>query len=337
MRKLFTLSIVAACISYNAMANVFRVNSSLATDVNQKLFNTINEANNSALVAEGDTLMIEPSATEYISASITKRLVLIGPGYFLEENPQTQASLLKALVRNINITATAPGTILQGLNFAGGNTNYAPDIRANNVIVMRCYMPYAISLIGTLKDVQIIQNYFVGIPVSVGNTGYTFSNVVLSNNFIGGTINITSNNNRIFSAVENNIFAGNNVTLTTNIFRSNIIISSSATVNVASQNIQNNLTAGGQLGTANGNQTYTPASLFAGAAGNSTDGQYKIQSSSSYLTAGYGGTQPGIFGGVFPYILSGIPPIPAIYGFTSNAYANQQDGLPVNIKVKANQ
>lgn len=317
------------------MSNVFRVNNSLATDPNQKLFSTINEANNSSLVMAGDTLMIEPSATVYGNATITKGLILIGPGYFLEQNPQSQANALRAMVSSINISATASGTILQGLSFAPGTFN-RPDINASNVIIMRCHLPQPMYIIGTVTNVQVIQNYFVGTPIVVG-TFDRFSNVILNNNFIGGDINLASNNNYVFAAVQNNIFSGNNITLTTSTFRSNIITRSAATVNAASQNIENNLTAGGQLSATNGNLTYTPANLFVGNTGNSTDGQYKIQTGSSYLTAGYGGTQPGIFGGSHPYVLSGVPPIPVIYGFSAGGYANQQEGLPINIKVKANQ
>ena len=82
---------------------------------------------------------------------------------------------------------------------------------------------------------------------------------------------------------------------------------------------------------------YNAGNLFVGATGNSPDGQYKLKSASPYLTAGYNGTQPGVFGGTQAYVLSGLPPVPSIYEFTADAFGSKQNGLSINIKVKANQ
>ena len=92
-----------------------------------------------------------------------------------------------------------------------------------------------------------------------------------------------------------------------------------------------------QLPATGGNQVYIAANLFVGATGNSPDGQYKLKPTSPYLTSGYNNTQPGVFGGTQAYVLSGLPPIPSIYEFTADAFGSKQNGLPISIKVKANQ
>ncbi|MFT3681500.1 MAG: hypothetical protein QM791_14600 [Ferruginibacter sp.] len=335
---LLSLLVILLC-SNNLSANIFRVNNALSTDPTQKIYNTILEANNAATVAAGDTLMIEGSTTNYGNTTLSKRLVLFGPGYFLTANPQTQASPLQAVLYNLTLGSAASGTVIAGLSFHPASGSYTPYINnASNIVIMRCYLPSPVVIIGTVSNVQIIQNYFVGTALDINSTAYTFNNISLKNNYIGAALSIASADTyqRIFSSVENNIFNGN-VALTATIFRSNIIVPTTATVTISSGSIENNLVSNGQLPTSNGNQTYVAANLFAGAAGNSTDGQYKLKAGSPYLAAGYNGIQPGIFGGTTAYVLSGQPPVPAIYQFTADGFVNKQDGLPINIKVKANQ
>lgn len=339
MQKISILIIVALCCLKDTYANIFRVNNTLTTNPVQKTYNSILEANNSSAVLPGDTLMIEGCPTEYDGTALNKRLVLIGPGYLLNENPQTQANLSTAVLRNLTFENGASGSIIAGLTFSGFSGSYIPYIsNASNIVIMRCYLPNPIVLIGNVSGIQIIQNYFARSAIYIGSGSYTFTGVSLKNNYIDEAQSITSSDSyqRIFSAVENNIFNGN-VTLTANVFRSNIITSTTAVVAVSSGSIENNLVANSQLPATNGNQTFNAANLFVGVSGNSIDGQYKLKGNSPYLAAGYNNTQPGIFGGTSPYVLSGLPATPAIYGFTADGFVNKAAGLQVNIKVKANQ
>src|SRR5689334_2698859 len=103
--RILVFTLLFTSLSALVRANIFRVNSSLTTDVPQKLFKTINEANNNASVLAGDTLMIEGSSLPYADATLTKPLILIGPGYLLTKNPQTQANGSPATVQVIEIKA----------------------------------------------------------------------------------------------------------------------------------------------------------------------------------------------------------------------------------------
>lgn len=98
-----------------AEAKVWRVNNQSPAGA---AFTEISTAIASPLVQNGDTLYVEGSATGYGFTTLTKKLVLIGPGYALsgaEPNNGMQATLLEALV-NITIDSTGSGSLLMGLN-----------------------------------------------------------------------------------------------------------------------------------------------------------------------------------------------------------------------------
>ncbi len=338
MKRILIACTLSMLVVFPSFANVFRVNSSLSTDASQRLFKTLSEANSSSSVATGDTLMVEGSTVVYDNLTLTKGLVLIGPGYFLSQNANNQADGLGATVQQIEISPSASGAVLMGLTFSSSNTGYIPIIETNQVVVMRCYLPHPVEINASVHDIMIVDNYFAGTAMSLSNTAWSFTGVVLTNNYINGQLSIGSSNDvqRVFSAVENNIFASGSVSLTTNSFRNNILTTPS-TVTLTCPYIENNLMSGSQLPATNGNQTYTASSLFVGTSGNSTDGQYQLLSNSPYKTAGANGAEPGIFGGSRPYILSGVPPIPVIYEIISDNFASKQKGLSVTIKVKSNQ
>ena len=77
-------------------AKIWRVNnrSGMAAD-----FTTAQAAHNGSTA--GDTVYFEPSATTYGDLTATKKLILVGPGYFLNENPETQANLTNAILGSV--------------------------------------------------------------------------------------------------------------------------------------------------------------------------------------------------------------------------------------------
>jgi len=67
------------------------------------VFKQITDAVASNLVSStnGDTLYVEGSTITYTGVSITKKLIIIGPGYFLNENPKVSSDILSANLDNI--------------------------------------------------------------------------------------------------------------------------------------------------------------------------------------------------------------------------------------------
>src|SRR5262245_10399678 len=101
----------------DAQARIWRVNNQEAMGAD---FTYLSAAYSAA--AAGDTLHIESlSAYEYLP-SFTKKLMILGPGYFLEENPQTRAATQSVqLYGSIIFEPGSEGSVLMGLNFQGSS------------------------------------------------------------------------------------------------------------------------------------------------------------------------------------------------------------------------
>ena len=64
----------------------------------------------------------------------------------------------------------------------------------------------------------------------------------------------------------------------------------------------------------------------------SADGRYQLKALSPAIGAGSNGEDCGMFGGTDPYVLSGMPPVPAIYYFNYNF---NNSTINVDMKVKS--
>jgi hypothetical protein len=345
MQKSTLVSIIIAlgCLgaSITGFAATVRINNTLANDPARKIYAGLQAAHDDGTnVGAGDTLLVEGTPLEYEGLTCTKRLVIIGPGYLLTQNPQSQANSQSARVRAIDFNAGSEGSVIIGLTFSNNSSLYGPSIRVNNIAVMRCYLTNGIKINASISNLVVVQNYLEKYGIDVNSSLYSFGGVILRNNIIASPIAITQYTDapRIFAAVEHNVFLGN-VTVSANAFRNNIIAGKAATVAVTSGAIQNNLVSNNQLPPTDGNQTYNETALFAGlaGAGNSTDGQYQLKPDSPYRAAGLNGVEPGAFGGSEPYVLSGVPAIPTIYDLQGESVGSKQNGLNVTIKARTNQ
>ena len=330
---LYPLAVAALCLlTHLSYATIWRVNNN---DESADYASLQQAHDDNANVRSGDTLMIEGSTELYSSqAVITKRLVIIGPGYFLNENPSTQANGIEAILyQSIQFDPGSEGSLLTGVSIDNGSV----VINADGITVQRCRLSGSgiyLSISNQVKSIIIEQCYIGRITYNLG-----FSDVKLLNSIVLSDVSIDSppTRQRVFSQVENNLFLGNRLTLSADVFINNIVTTSEE-IAVTSNEIRNNLAANAQLGTDNGNQDYNPTNdvLFFGEEGNSTDGQYRIRDDSPYKAIGTNGTEPGPFGGPNPYVLSGLPPIPVVYELRTEGVGNQEAGLPVTIKVKSN-
>ena len=90
---------------------------------------------------------------------------------------------------------------------------------------------------------------------------------------------------------------------------------------------------------ANGNQyNVNMANVFVDyndTQGYSTDGKWQLKTGSPAIGAGINGVDCGVFGGVNPYVLSGIPALPHIYEAAISGTAYSNEGLSCTIKVKS--
>lgn len=330
MKKLLLLISLAGwvCISLTAQ-KLHRVNNNTDFDAD---FTTLQAAVTAA--SDNDTIYMEGSATNYEGATIGKPLTIVGPGFFLSENPKTQANNTSAVIDSeITFTSGSEGSTIMGCFL------YYADltISVSDISVIRNYL-HQVEFTGTSNNIVVIQNYvFANINAGTGN----IMNTIISNNIIRGAI--------YAQVTSGPLIISNNICWTTNwtypidchnaSIQNNIISYEFSSINPNTGNtISYNILA--EDGTdANGNQYNVDMNLvfadFDGALNLSTDGKWELKAGSPALASGSGGVDCGAFGGSTPYILSGVPNLPHIYEADVPASATSDSGLPVSIKVKS--
>jgi len=285
----------------------------------------------------GDTIYMEGSTTFYAGATINKELTIVGPGYFLDENPKTQANSLEAKFNSdLTFAAGSDGSSLLGCRF----TDYNADIiiSADDISVIRNYIG-TVLFQATCDNIMLAQNY-VYVNIQAVSPG-AMTNSIISNNIIGLAFWTESTSGPL--VVSNNVFTTNSHPSPVDCYnaniQNNIVTYENATIIVNTGNsINNNILA--EDGTDAGGNQYnvdmtTVFAYFDGQLDLSTDGRWALKAASPALGAGAGGTDCGVFGGLAPYILSGIPNLPHIYEANVQAAASSESGLEVTIEVKS--
>lgn len=346
------LVIGIALISLSAQAKCYRVNNNPGMGAQ---FTSFQAAHDSCHT--GDTLYVEGTTISYGSPTISKKISVIGPGFFLGQNPQTQVNPTSALFTQVICAMGSAGTYLTGLDInylilASGVNNIV--IKRNHIGCPTCQNSYAngvINLQGNNANILIIQNYvicqqFNSNPIYAPLTLMAgCSNATISNNYIEGT---TGNNDYVLymdpaasAVISNNIFkgvGGASMTIWGSSVNNNVFLIPGPTpITGGNSSYHNNFSNAAQLDTTVGNPNHnhnnvSAATLFVNSG--SSDGMYKLISGSPAIGAGISGEDCGMFGGLDPYVLSGIPTVPSIYFFA--APTSGSGTLPVHVKIKSN-
>lgn len=324
-----------------------------ANTANGAPYSTIQAAIDAAVA--NDTIQIAGASSGYAGATVTKPLVFIGPGYFLGENPETQVNKSPArIIGTLAFDAGSSNSVVMGLFFDSPGAIHI-DGGLGNIIIKRNYFDNSPGITfnatnAVINTVSIQQNYFATRPVD-NSFNVTNNNVSLLNNFIGGDISGLSGSgmtikNNVIVSTSNFAFNASDPVMNSTV-QNNIIIITGTTpaANMdVSNSFTNNLSNVAVFGTANSNQAsvnmttvfqvdpalVTPPAPF------STDGRWQlVPTTSPAIGAGAASEDCGMFGTTDPYILSGIPPIPAIYEIAAPSSATQSGGLNVNIKAKS--
>ena len=128
MKRIFFLATVMACVLLTLPVMVYARSWRINNDVSRKAsFVDINAACASDDVMDGDFLYLDPGCDITTEQNITKRVTVVGPGYFLAD-----MAYVPAMIR-AKLTLSAEGVILTGLYST--NDFY---IKANNVTIERC-------------------------------------------------------------------------------------------------------------------------------------------------------------------------------------------------------
>ena len=270
--------------------------------------------------AEGDTIYIESSSVPYGNRDaygfngmkITKPVTIIGPGYALADNKITEYAAGEAYIGG-TIRIMAENTSISGVILS------EVKIEANNVTLSRCQI-----LDGTNNAVKILENvngsviekcFIVG---DIVGQNYPH-NAMISNNIICGNVTTFER-----SRIEHNTFGKYTrfgtvrdlkfCTVIENVMYS--IGKSKANTSAFVNNFEGDFTE------------YMPDSDF------SKDKNYKFKLESPLSTKSSDGGPIGAFGGVEPYVLSGLPEFPVISNVTGPTSINVYQGLPVTVTYK---
>lgn len=341
MKKLILLP--ALLLPLTLFAKIWIVDSNPGSA--SKDFVNLQEAHDGA--SAGDTLYLIGSGVSYITTKVTinKRLIIIGPGYFLN-NPETQVSLAAAFLRlatdpcnvGVEFAVGSEGSVLMGTQHAG-----SISILTNDIMIKRnlfygngesCSPHFRIRISGS--SVSILQNYVAPNQGSTSiqvNPGY--NTIRINNNFLQTAVFDVVNSSGSSGELVNNNFAGL-VKADNTLVQNNIFLIPPGFANTFNNCVvRNNITTGNTLPSGDGNILLVPqANIFVGTG--TIDGQWKLKDDSPAIGTGFEGVDMGMFGGDEPYVLSGIPPIPTIYQLNAPAVGEKNTGLPITIKAKSN-
>lgn len=370
MKTLYSIALVGfmALCSTSALATVWRVNNNSTSPATSTDFTSVTTALNSASVQNGDTLYVEGSPASYGSITINKRVTIIGTGYFLTDNDTTQANTQRSRFSIVTVNAGGLGTVLTGLDIDASSSSWVLTINADSVVVDRCYIrnttstssPGGAILVSSNRSGVEIKRSFLDRP---NNSTSCCSTPRVTLEILDGCSNIVVDNNIIKNGpkgqaltsydswairmgatataiVRNNVINGR-VQIFNSIFNNNIMIAgtgSSAQFNATMVSIQNNIGNSTQFGTTNGNQSnVNMTDVFEYGPGNeNVDNHYVLKAGSPAIGAGVSGVDCGAFGGSQPYVLSGMPAIPAIFEVTLGSnVVTSSSGLQLNTKSKA--
>jgi hypothetical protein len=333
MKKITPLVIILVVLfsSLQSSAKIWRVNNnpSLDGDVLEPstLFNNSNTATDPE-AASGDSVYLEPSGTAYNGFSVNKtNIVILGYGYFLNENIGFQANPNFARVSSINFLSTSTGSSVSGV-FVEGAVNCT---NVSNITCTRCFMfyfvlnAYTANGTGIRLDKSYIRYYpydqtiaptVTSITVNIENcifsdtTNNAITGLAFGNKIRGLLRNNTFNNaGQIYCYnfyIANNIFVGNTnfgsiTEAGNNIYRNNILSYPSNTTNAFVTNTSPN---SGNVFAQNMAPVFvgTPDNVFVSGStynnrinktGSTLEGRFDLKAGSPALGVGENGTTFG--------------------------------------------
>lgn len=356
----FWFVVTTTFCSQMAQATIWRVNSqsnynnssqwgeNYGGSSSYPVFKQINDAVNWNAVQANDSIYVEGSAVIYDDAVITKKLVIIGPGYFLSENPKVSNNTYDAKIGRVTFSTGSENSQIIGMNVIndGNSADGYVYVNVNGITVKRCRMERGVKFATLLNDVYILQNFFVaGASNAIytnGNSAFVEPNDIIFNNNICQTKLIWTNKNIL--ECNNNVFDGPANTLildfNTSSFKNNILRSVGITANInggTNNNVGYNTVSNNAVFSGTTGNVWEPnmGNLFI--AGGTTDGNYQLQTGATNNAAGDDGAERGVFGGaaiVNHYTLSGLAAIPVIYDVVTIGVSQPGTGLLVNIKAR---
>jgi len=333
MKKHTTIiTIICLMIAGSTFAqNHWRVNNAYGIDAD---FTEIQPAFDSATA--GDIIYIEGTNIPYGNATATKPFTILGTGYFLAVNDSTQANLAPSITGEIYLNPGSEGSYVAGLT---GSIN----ISASNVIVERNNLNRI--YVGNSYDVGNIvirQNY---VNIITDRSHYT--SAVIQNNII--TSYVSSSNKANWMIYNNTLYGSSTassgmINVHNSSIKNNIVFNTQSSLSYHCINTnpeQNNNIEFNVCNKEPYNQPVLENNIWDAvieeviADEGSAEKKLFLIEGSAAIGYGEGGIDCGAYGGLNPYVLSGMPPVPHIFKASVPVSATSTGGLPVNVKIKS--
>ncbi len=344
MKQILLLVTVMMAFAITTHATVWRLNNRPGTNAD---FTSLQQAHDAVfqgnpVVQPGDTLYLEASSGSYGNLIATKKLTIIGAGYFITENFETQADYNTSPVSTITFNNGSQGSSISGCSITNIVINTSEIVIQRNYIHLSASNTHCILFNSNNIDNVIIRNNYISHGASTSNvSGYCITsnkdgvnNIIIKNNYLQVSsihenrwpLNLSSGFSGI---IENNVIYGN-IVVHNCAFNNNILRDGS--FNKTNTTWFNNIGNANQFGDQYGNQkNVNMMDVFIGTG--STDGKWQLKPDSPASGTGVDGVDCGMFGGGFPYVLSGIPAIPAIYQLNIEVdNLNQQIEVEMSVK-----
>lgn len=329
----------------------------------------------------GDTIYVYGSPFTYPEIVVRKRLVLIGAGYAPNNQFGQPTTVTGLTFFRDSGSNNATGSIVTGFLFAG-RIDLGGTLVSNNIQLFRNRFNSYINLTGASPpgyvDNWVIYNNIIDSYIYGGGTSRTAlsaTNIIIANNIFNSSGYLYGFNTNS-ALVDHNLFLGTSnkfSSLFSVIITNNVIVRTSGNVMTSTvlctfnNNVCNQSTIGGA-------SEYSPTNsftaTFTGAGGGSNSGSgnqvgidplfvsasnfdsynanfnYRLQASSPVKNGSTDGTDPGIYGGTYPFPSGGVgtqydtAPMPAIPQVTAvniqNATIQPNGQLNVQVQGKVN-
>lgn len=285
-----------------------------------------------AAAAIDDTIYVEGSPTQYAAWNLSKKVTVIGEGYFLSQNGFGGGGALEARTGGCNISASEAKIL--GLYIAG-TIVFAANV--SGVIIESCRVDNFVSIGNGNTNHVFIKNFLVN-NISFG--GSAGGGHIISHNYIrfgilstSTSVSATITHNVINHANGNTYIGASNSTISNNIF---IRPGANVTFPPTNSVFTNNVAMGTFIPAANNITGVALADLFVVAnpsVNGPVDNNFLLAPGSPAAGAATDGTDCGMYGGVVPYRLSGLPPLPRITSIVAPNVVSV--GVPFDVSINA--
>ena len=300
MRKTI-VTLVALCAAMAVHATVLRVNN---VGGSTAPYSTVQAALDAA--AEGDTIMLDASAKSYGRVVINKRIVLMGPGYWLQENGIIDEGSSRAFFDE-TFSIEASGVVVTGITFL-----YTIIIKkeCTDIVIKRCNIRDGVTLGSKSARCVLHQNYIRNGLTGNGSYHQITNNIFISHFDVGYGFKSMPH-----SYVAYNTFLGNN--------KINFSDSGDCTV-------EKNISGDEFYESSSGTSNYSDNIIIESIKAYNTYDNSIIDSGVQALNLS---TTHGAFAGDSPYVLSGVPSAPVFEDLVVPTTVEYGSNMNVTIKL----